>query len=275
MSDGIRGLKTEAACRLLVIALAAVLLASTAAWTRGAESIAARFHRETALARENGSMGESIPPDKKNEQHKDRKNMKPISLPRPDYRGMPLEEALERRRSERCYADKALSLDQVSQLLFAAQGRTGGLFGKTLRTVPSAGALYPLEIYAIVNNVDGLDQGVYHYRVEDHALELVKAGNMKRTISAAGLGQDMLGTAGVTFVISAVFERTQLKYGERGMRYVYMEAGHASQNISLQAVSLGLGSVCVGAFYDNQVNDLIDVDGVSEAALYLQAVGPR
>jgi len=125
----------------------------------------------------------------------------------------------------------------------------------------------------VVNNVDTLSQGIYHYNVRKHALELLKEGDFRKEITNAGLWQDMLGEANVTIVLSAVFERTQRKYKDRSLRYIHMEAGHIGQNISLQAVSLGLGSVCVGAFYDEQVNRLIGLDGTTESAIYLQAVG--
>jgi Nitroreductase len=196
-----------------------------------------------------------------------------IKLPQPNYKGMPVEEAIKKRRSVRSYSKKALTLPQLSQLLFSAQGITGSASGYELRAAPSAGALYPIEVYLVVNNVEELSRGIYHYSVQKHALELLKEGDFRKEITNAGLGQDMLGDANVTFVLSAVFERTQRKYKDRSLRYIYVEAGHISQNISLQAVSLGLGSVCVGAFYDDQVNRLIGLDGNTESAIYLQAVG--
>jgi SagB-type dehydrogenase family enzyme len=198
---------------------------------------------------------------------------KMIKLPKPNYQGMPVEEAIKKRRSIRSYSKKALTLPQLSQLLFAAQGITGSHYGNDVRTAPSAGALYPIEVYITANNVDGLPQGIYHYNIQKHALELLKEGDFRKEITKAGLGQDMLGEAPVTFIFSAVFERTQRKYGERSLRYIFMEAGHISQNIALQAVSVGLGSVCVGAFYDEQVNRLLGLDGKTESVIYLQAVG--
>jgi SagB-type dehydrogenase family enzyme len=147
------------------------------------------------------------------------------------------------------------------------------MYGQPLRSTPSAGALYPFEVYLIVNNVEGLSQGIYHYALLKHALELVKSGDFSSNITDAGLEQDMLGESDVTFVLSAIFDRTRHKYGERGYRYVYIEAGHISQNIYLQAVSLGLGSVSVGAFLDHKMNDLIGVDGRKEAVIYVHAIG--
>ena len=186
---------------------------------------------------------------------------------------MVLEDAIKKRRSVREYSSRPLELNQVSQILFAAQGLTGSLHGRPVRAAPSAGALYPVEVYVIVNNVEGLQKGIYHYSVLDHALELIKVGDFRNAITSAGLKQEMLGDSGVTFVLSAIFDRTRHKYGERGIRYVYMEGGHISQNISLQAVSLGLGSVSVGAFLDHKINELIGLDGRREAAIYLHSVG--
>jgi SagB-type dehydrogenase family enzyme len=196
-------------------------------------------------------------------------------LPKPDYRGMLFEEAITKRRSVRNYTSDPVSLPQLSQLLFAAQGVTGKIYGVPLRTAPSAGALYPFEIYLIVNNVQGLAPGIYHYAFQEHALELLKSGDFRKQITRAGLKQEMLGNSDVTFALSAVFNRTRHKYGERGFRYIYMEAGHISQNISLQAVSLGLGSVGVGAFLDQEMNELVGVDGKHEAVIYLHAVGTQ
>lgn len=235
--------------------------------------IGARFHRETSLTWLGviGDLFQSRP--KKPPQYKNYPDSKVTKLPKPTYRGMILEEAIEKRRSVRNYSDKPLSLPQLSQLLFSAQGLTGKLYDQPLRTVPSAGALYPFEIYVVANNVEGLPCGIYHYAVLNHSLELVKLGNFGKEITDAGLKQEMLGDADVTFILSAIFDRVRHKYGERGFRYVYMEAGHISQNIYLQAVSLGLGSVCVGAFLDDEINQLIGVDGQNEAVIYLHAVG--
>jgi SagB-type dehydrogenase family enzyme len=149
------------------------------------------------------------------------------------------------------------------------------MYGQSLRAAPSAGALYPFEIYVMAHNIEGLDPGIYHYAVRDHQLELVAMGDFRSRITGAALQQDMLGEANAAFVLAAVFDRARHKYGERGFRYVYMEAGHISQNIYLQAISLNLGSVGVGAFVDAAVNKLIGADGNREAAIYLHAVGTR
>jgi SagB-type dehydrogenase family enzyme len=236
-------------------------------------SIGERFHEETALTwrdiiRELFRAKPDMP-----SQFKTYPGATIMKLPEPKHRGMPLEEALVKRRSVRNYSKEPMPLSILSQLLFAAQGVTGKIYGHSLRTAPSAGALYPFEIYLVVNNVEDLPRGIYHYVVNDHTLELVEAGDFRRSITSAGLKQEMLGDASVTFALSVVFDRIRHKYGERGYRYSYMEAGHISQNIALEAVSLGLGSVPVGAFLDEKINELVGVDGRQEAVVYLHAVG--
>ncbi len=232
-----------------------------------------RFHHETSLTWRGviGDVFRSKP--KKPPQYKNYPGSKIIKLPKPVYHGITLEESIEKRRSVRNYSGKPLTLSQLSQLLFSAQGITGKLYDQSLRTAPSAGALYPIEVYVIVNSVEGLTRGIYHYAVLNHSLELVKSGDFRKEITAVGLEQEMLGDADVTFVLSAIFDRVRHKYGERGFRYAYIEAGHISQNIYLQAVSLGLGSVSVGAFLDEEINKLIGIDGQTEAVIYLHAVG--
>jgi SagB-type dehydrogenase family enzyme len=144
-----------------------------------------------------------------------------------------------------------------------------------LRAAPSAGALYPIELYVVVNNVRYLQQGLYHYSSRRHALDLVKTDDYRARITRCCLHQDFVGRAAVALVMTAIFHRTTDRYGQRGNRYVYMEAGHISQNIYLQAASLGLGSVAVGAFNDEKLNTLLGVDGQEEMAIYVHAVGKR
>jgi len=260
------------AALLIVLTLAGVLLAQEKEQEQKM-SIADRFHYETHLTWR-GAIGDIFrKKPKKPPQYKSYPNAKKIELPKPKYSGMTVEEALEKRRSIRNYSTKPISKEQLSQLLFAAQGVTGKMYGKALRTAPSAGALYPFEVYVVVNNVQDLPRGIYHYSVLDHAIELVKAGDFRDQVTDAGMKQETLGKAAATFILSAIFDRVRHNYGERGMRYVYMEAGHISQNIYLQATSLGLGSVCAGAFLDEKVNQLIDVDGQKEAVIYLHPVG--
>lgn len=265
--------KLKVALAVLAVAAFACVLLAREKGNKKNPGIGKRFHYETSLPRQ-GALGDMFQSkSKKPAQYKNYPDSKKIKLPEPKYSGISVEQAIKKRRSIRNYSPKAISTMQLSQLLFAAQGVTGNIYSRTLRSAPSAGALYPFETYLVVNNVQDLPQGIYHYAVLDHALELVKPGDFSSKITNAGLKQEMLGNANVTFILSAIFDRVCYKYGQRGFRYVYIEAGHISQNIYLQATSLHLGSVCVGAFLDDEVNKLIDVDGHKEATVYLHAVG--
>lgn len=196
-----------------------------------------------------------------------------IDLPEPAYRGMSVEEAMFKRRSIRSYSSDSLSLSDLSMLLFAAQGITGKSGDHGLRTAPSAGATYPIEVYAVVNRVKGVDDGIYHYVPEGHKLEALMIGYFGSDLRNACLGQSMPEEAAVSIILTSIATRTTRVYGERGMRYIYMEAGHICQNICLEATSLGLGSVPVGAFYDNMVNRILNLDQDKESTIYLVCIG--
>ncbi len=196
-----------------------------------------------------------------------------IYLPMPLFEGnMSLEEAILRRRSIREYLDEPLTLQQLSQLLWAAQGITETRWG--FRASPSAGATYPLEIYVVVGEegVEGLDAGVYIYRPHSHSLFLVKKDDVREELYEACLKQDWVKNAPVVFVIAADYERTTRVYGDRGIRYVHMEVGHVGQNIYLEATALGLGTVAVGAFYDDDVRIIIGAPE-NHHPLYVMPIG--
>jgi SagB-type dehydrogenase family enzyme len=180
-----------------------------------------------------------------------------------------IEEALSKRRSTRSYKDKPLTLAEISQLLWAAQGITSQ---RDLRTAPSAGALYPLEIYVVAGNVTDLHDGVYNYSPYKHELVRVVEGDKRTELCNAALGQTSVKNAAAVIVISAVYERTTVKYGDRGIKYVHMESGHAAQNVFLQAVPLNLGAVVIGAFYDDAVKEVLKMSE-SEQPLYIMPVG--
>jgi SagB-type dehydrogenase family enzyme len=182
-----------------------------------------------------------------------------------------VEEALMKRRSVRAYSGRNVTIQEVSQLLWAAQGITAPWGG---RTAPSAGALYPLELYVVVGDVDGLDKGVYKYKPEGHELEKVADGDKRRELSNAALNQECIRNAAIDIVFTAVYERTTWKYKERGIRYVQIEAGHAAQNVYLQAVSLDLGTVVIGAFFDDMVKEVMHA-GDDEEPLYIMPVGKK
>ncbi len=207
-----------------------------------------------------------------------------IKLPEPRYESeTSVEEALSKRRSIRDYSGENLTLDEVSQLLWAAQGITAPWGG---RTAPSAGALYPLELYVVVGDVEGIDKGVYKYSREEHELEKVKEGDIRAELADAAGGQECVRDAAIDIVFTAVYERTTSKYKTpvyeertgasylRGIRYVHMEAGHAAQNVYLQAVSLDLGTVVIGAFMDDRVKELVNA-GEQENPLYIMPVGRK
>ena len=182
-----------------------------------------------------------------------------IALPAPRVTGeISVEQALARRRSSRHFAHAPLSLPAVSQLLWAAQGIT---HPDGMRTAPSAGALYPLEVYLVAGAVTGLDPGVYRYEPERHRLVLGLRGDVRVGIARAALRQDWISEAPAILVLGAVYERTARKYRERTARYVHIESGHAAQNVYLQAEALGLGTTIVGAFDDD---DLSRVTGMSQ-----------
>jgi SagB-type dehydrogenase family enzyme len=200
--------------------------------------------------------------------------LRTVGLPPPVTAGGPkLWEALQARRSIRSYTLETLTLQELSQLLWATQGATTFFRGFPYRSAPSAGALYPVETYLVVNRVEGLDPGLYHYDAFDAVLQLLKEGGLGAQAAAASLDQPMAAHAAVAFVWTAIVERGKWKYRERAYRYIYLDAGHIGQNLCLAATALGLGCCTIGAFYDEEVNRLVDVDGVSETALYMGAVG--
>ncbi len=174
-----------------------------------------------------------------------------IALPKPDRKGsVPLETAISTRRSQRSFLKRSLTPQQTGQLAWAAQGleTPGGH-----RTAPSAGATYPLQLYVV--NADGL----FLYLPDQHSLEEIKNEDLRAGLASAAWGQDFIEAAPVTLVFAAQFTRTTARYGERGIRYVYMEAGHAAENAQLQAQALNLGSVAVGAFDDASVRKVLSL----------------
>ena len=178
-----------------------------------------------------------------------------------------LESALKNRKSVRDFKDDALSLEQVSQILWAAHGVS---HGDNYYTVPSAGALFPLEIYLIAEKVEDLAQGLYHYLPIGHKVEMINSGSFLKTVSNVAYGQRALSHCPAIFIISGVVARSEKKYRERALRYVQFEVGHAGQNILLQAAALGLASVPMGAFIDDQVKERLGMEG---EPFYLLPVG--
>jgi SagB-type dehydrogenase family enzyme len=186
---------------------------------------------------------------------------------------MPLFEALKIRKSIRTYQNKPIQKETLSYLLWASTGISRREQGYEFRTAPSAGALYPIETYLVVNNVEEIPTGVYHYNIQNHYLELLKEGDYAVETANAALEQRMCIEAPVVFIWTAVFERMKWKYGQRAYRYIYLDAGHMAENLALTATSIGLGSCQIGALYDDEVNQVIGVDGIEESVIYMSVVG--
>lgn len=186
---------------------------------------------------------------------------------------MSLDQALKTRRSVRNFQQKPISKAQLSYLLWASTGIQRIEDGFQFRTAPSAGALYPIETYIVVNNVENLAKGLYHYSVKDHQLEQLKQGDYSTDIAEAALGQSMCAKAAAVFVWSAVFQRSKWKYGQRAFRYIYLDAGHIAENLALAAVSLRLGCCEIGALYDDRVNAILGIDGTGESVICMAVLG--
>jgi SagB-type dehydrogenase family enzyme len=193
-----------------------------------------------------------------------------VALPEPRYDSdVPVEKAILKRRSIRDYTGQALALSDVSQLLWAAQGI---IDPSGSRAAPSAGATYPLEVYVVIGNVKGVAPGIYKYQPEGHQLLKVVSGDKRQELAETALSEQFVAEAAIDIVVTAIYERTMARYGERGIRYVQMEVGHAAQNVSLQAVALNLGTVVVGAFDDDQVKEVLNLPD-DEVPLYIIPVG--
>ena len=193
-------------------------------------------------------------------------------LPSPQLKSkFSLEEAIAGRRSIRRYRAEPVTLSQLGQILWAAQGVTGT---GSVRAAPSAGATYPLEIFAVLGNrtVDNLQAGIHHYDVSTHSLVLHQAGDLRQELSSAALDERFIAEAPVNIIICAIYLRTSYTYGRRGERYVHMEVGHVGENIHLQAVALGLATVEVGAFNDEQVRKVLQLEEQIKP-LYIMPIG--
>jgi SagB-type dehydrogenase family enzyme len=200
-----------------------------------------------------------------------------IHLPAPDASSS-LMTLIGQRRSCRDFADKPLPLARLGALLMSAYGVTGALedpdgYLRYMRAVPSAGALYPIEIYLVTRRVENLADGLYHYQARDHVLEPIDPELPMDQLGELLLGQYYLDSANVAVIVTAVFERTLKKYGPRGYRYVLLEAGHVAQNLCLVAEEAGLGSICTGGFRDTKLNRRIGLDPETEGAVYVVGIG--
>ena len=231
------------------------------------------YHSETKYHR-NQTFGRRLQRAELPETYKTYPNSETISLPKPSTSGgKPIWDVLFQRRSRRDHAADPVSIDHLSQLLWATQGITAQMGPYGLRTAPSAGALYPIETYVLINRVENLEAGIYHYNVRQHSLELLRKGDFGAEAAKAGLNQDMIENGALALIWTAVIARSKWKYRERAYRYIYMDAGHIGQNAYLAAEALGLGCCTVGAFFDGEVDSLVGIDGEDEISVYLCAVG--
>lgn len=231
------------------------------------------FFRRTKYTRENVNAMRGGDPAVRPEPYKEYPSKPRIVLPPAYAETLTLNEALHKRKSIRRYAAKPLTTEQLSYLLWAIAGiqRTEGNFH--FRPAPSAGALYPIETYVVVNNVADVPKGIYHYAIRPHALEELKSGDAGRDIVRATMGQRMHAEAPVAFIWTAIFQRSKFRYHDRAYRYIYLDAGHIAQNLALAAVGIGLASCQVGAYFDDEVNTLIGVDGTEESVIYMSVAG--
>ena len=232
-----------------------------------------RFQRETKYdpAR---MPGHTLDWQAKPEVYKEYPEADKIELPGFEpTQALSLEQTLKQRKSIRDFQGKPISKSQLAYLLWASTGIQRVEGGYEFRTAPSAGALYPIETYLVVNDVKGLEPGIYHYSIRAHQLERLRLGNFGRQTAAAALGQGMCATACVVFIWSAVFERCKWKYGQRAYRYIYLDAGHIAENLALAATSLNRGTCEIGALYDDQANAIIGVDGIEESVICMAVVG--
>jgi len=236
------------------------------------EGVGERFFRETRHVRGRLSGG-WLDWANQPEPYKTYPDAERVRLPEPAPAGADLWEVLARRRSVRAFDSEPLSTQELATLLWAGAGVTAAQMGYALRTAPSAGALYPVETYVAAHRVEGLEPGAYHYDVLSRALERLRTGDFRLSAARAALDQGIAHDAAAVFLWSAIWRRSIWKYGQRAYRYVPLDAGHIAENMALAAVGLGLGSCQIAAFYDDEANDLLGLDGDEESVVYMTAVG--
>jgi SagB-type dehydrogenase family enzyme len=212
---------------------------------------------------------------KKPSPFKDHENsLEIIQLPDPKFNVTNIWETIMKRRSIRTYnSQNPLNLNILSNLLWATQGTTENIGEVKLRTTPSAGGLYPIETYLNVRLIENLQPGIYHFRPQFFDLEFLKSGDHSRSLSQASLHQKMVELAQITFIWTAIVERSKWKYLQRAYRYIYLDTGHIAQNLYLSAEALGLGVCGIGAFIDDEVAEIVGIDETEEIVVYLASVG--
>ena len=231
------------------------------------------FQTETKYMR-NKILGGNLDWANKPETYKNYPSSKTVQLPSQfQDSASTFTEVVRKRKSIRSFSTQPLSMVDLAFLLYTSTGIQRTEHNYEFRMAPSAGALYPIETYIAANNVEGLKEGIYHYNIKNHLLEEIKLGNFRDKIAHAAFDQEMCADASVVFIWTAVFRRSKWKYSQRAYRYIYLDAGHIAQNLALAAVSINCGSCLVGAFFDDEINSIVDVDGTEESAIYLSVVG--
>ena len=202
--------------------------------------------------------------------------IKTINLTKPVFdKNIKFWDVVLNRKSTRKFTNEPITLSQINLLLFGMTGLTRIFPQFAFRTVPSAGGLFPIETYTIVNNVKALERGIYHYNIPKHSLELLKEGDFRSEIMRGCLDQQIAFHSAVNFVWTAIIERSKWKYLQRCYRYIYMDVGHIGQNFYLVAEALGLGACTIGAIYDDEINNSLGVDGINETAIYVGVIGKK
>lgn len=232
------------------------------------------FQKETKYIRNQG-FGGNLDWTNKPETYKIYPHSKTVRLPNQleEETTATFTEVIQKRRSTRAFSPKPLSKLDLAFLLWASTGIQRIEHGYEFRLSPSAGALYPIETYIVVNRVEDVPEGIYHYNIKDHSLEEIKTGNFGAAIAHAALDQTICAIAPVVFIWTGIFNRSKWKYSQRAYRYVYLDAGHIAQNLALAATSILRGCCQVGAFFDNEINSILDLDGTDESVIYLTAAG--
>jgi SagB-type dehydrogenase family enzyme len=239
------------------------------------ENIGDIYHEETKYHRDYRMTRTWTPPEMA-EPYKIYSNAKKIHLPKSDLSsGISIWDVILQRRSIRQYSSESISIDELSIILWATQGITLTLGRHGLRAAPSAGALYPIETYIQINHVEQLEAGIYHYGILNHELEMIRKGDFGAEMAHSALGQSMMRNSAFNLIWTGIIARSKWKYLERAYRYIYMDAGHICQNAYLASEALGMGCCGIGAFFDDEVGEIIGVDGKEEIVVYMCSIGKK
>lgn len=202
--------------------------------------------------------------------------IKKIKLPEPEFDPIiPFWGVIKNRHSTREFTTEPISLMELSLFLFGMSGLNRIFPQYAFRTVPSAGGLYPIETYPVINNVTSLERGLYHYNIKEHSLNFLKEGDFRGEVARGCLDQNIAFTSAINFVWTAIIGRSQWKYLQRCYRYIYLDAGHIGQNFYLIAQALGMGACTIGALYDDELNQFLEIDGKGETVIYVGVVGKK